>query len=74
MRPLISTTIDVTGLYETGTTTAQKLLVVAMSVAGEHLVGAVRRGPGQDDASGARAVLDAMNRRISRLAGRYGQL
>lgn len=74
MRPLVSTRIDVTGLYETGTSTAQQLLVVAMSVAGEHLVGAVRRGPGQDDASGARAVLDAMNRRISRLAGRYGQL
>jgi hypothetical protein len=74
MKPLVETKIDVNGLYETETTDREQLLVVSMSVAGEQLVGAVRRGPGQDDASGARAVLDAMNRRIGRLAGKYGQI
>jgi hypothetical protein len=74
MKPLLETDLEVMGLYETQTDNAEKLLVVAMSVAGEQLVGAVRRGPGQDDASGARAVLDAVNRRLARLAGRYGQI
>jgi hypothetical protein len=74
MKPLLETDLDVMGLYETQTDHTERLLVVAMSVAGEPLVGAVRRGPGQDDASGVRAVLDAVNRRLARLAGRYGQI
>ena len=74
MKPLIQSDVDVEGLFETQTETADQLLVVAMRVGGERLVGAVRRGPGQDDASGVRAVLDALNRRLARLAGRSGQL
>jgi hypothetical protein len=74
MKPLIETDVNVEAMYETETPTAEQLLVVTMSVGGERLVGAVRRGPGQDDASGARAVLDALNRRLTRLAGRSGQL
>jgi hypothetical protein len=74
MKPLIEAEVSVEALYETETPPAEPLLVVTMSVAGERLVGAVRRGPGQDDASGARAVLDALNRRLTRLAGRSGQL
>jgi hypothetical protein len=74
MKPLIHGSLGVEALYETGTETSQQLLVVAMTVGDERLVGAVRRGPGQDDASGVRAVLDALNRRLARLAGRSGQL
>ena len=74
MKPLVETDLEVVGLYETETDDAEHLLVVAMSISGEQLVGAVRRGPGQDDASAARAVLDAVNRRLARLAGRYGQI
>jgi hypothetical protein len=74
MKPLIHGEVDVEGLYETGADTAGRVLVVAMAVGDERLVGAVRRGPGQDDASGVRAVLDALNRRLTRWAGRSGQL
>jgi hypothetical protein len=74
MKPLLETDLEVRGLYETETDSSEKLLVVSLSVAGEQLVGAVLRGPGQDDTSGARAVLDAVNRRLARLAGRYGQI
>jgi hypothetical protein len=74
MKPLIQSDMDVEGLFETKTETADQLLVVAMRVGGERSVGAVRRRPGRDDASGIRAVLDALNRRLARLAGRSGQL
>jgi hypothetical protein len=74
MKPLIHGEVDVEGLYETGAETTEQVLVVSMAVGDEHLVGAVRRGPGQDDASGVRAVLDALNRRLTRWAGRSGQL
>jgi hypothetical protein len=48
--------------------------VVAVRVAGVRYVGAVPSPRGQEDVSGARAVLDALNRRLPQIAGKGGRI
>jgi hypothetical protein len=72
MKPVIEGDVRIEGVYEADVRDGFALLVVAIRVAGDHYVGAVFNPSGQEDVSGARAVLDALNRRLPRIAGRSG--
>lgn len=74
MKPLLDTDVSVEGLYRADTTEDIDVLVVMVRVAGQLYVGAVAAAKGQEDVSGARAVLDALNRRLPEIAGRSGHL
>jgi hypothetical protein len=72
MRPVIEADVRIEGVYETDIPGGRGLLVASVRVAGERFVGAVFRSDSEDEMSGARAVLDALNRRLPRIAGRSG--
>jgi hypothetical protein len=74
MKPLLETDVSVDGLYRADTAEDVDVLVVTVSVGGQRFVGAVASPKGQEDVSGARAVLDALNRRLPEIAGRSGHL
>jgi hypothetical protein len=74
MKPLLETEVSVEGLYRADTAEDVDVLVVTVSVGGHRYVGAVAAAKGQEDVSGARAVLDALNRRLPEIAGRSGHL
>lgn len=74
MKPLLDADVSVEGLYRADTTEDIDVLVVMVRVAGQLYVGAVAAAKGQEDVSGARAVLDALNRRLPEIAGRSGHL
>ncbi|MGH2711649.1 MAG: hypothetical protein ACRDH9_10660 [Actinomycetota bacterium] len=74
MKPLLENEVAVEGLYRADTTEDFDVLVVMVRVAGQLFVGAVAAAKGQEDVSGARAVLDALNRRLPEIAGRSGHL
>jgi hypothetical protein len=73
LRPLLATDVLVEGLYahhHHGT----ELLVAVVSVDDERLVGAVPAQSEDRDVGAARAVLDALNRRLSEIAGGSGRI
>lgn len=73
LRPLLATDVVVEGLYahhHHGT----ELLVAVVSVDEERLVGAVPAQSEDRDVGAARAVLDALNRRLSEIAGGSGRI
>jgi hypothetical protein len=73
LRPLLATDVVVEGLYSHhhhGT----ELLVAVVSVDEERLVGAVPTQSEDRDVGAARAVLDALNRRLSEIAGGSGRI
>jgi hypothetical protein len=73
LRPLLHTDVVVEGLYahhHHGT----ELLVAVVSVDDERLVGAVPAQSEDRDVGAARAVLDALNRRLSEIAGGSGRI
>jgi hypothetical protein len=73
LRPLLATDVVVEGLYSHhhhGT----ELLVAVVSVEDERLVGAVPAQSEDRDVGAARAVLDALNRRLSEIAGGSGRI
>jgi hypothetical protein len=74
MRPLLDEEVAVESLYRADTAEDLDVLVVTVRVAGHRYVGAVAAVKGQEDVSGARAVLDALNRRLPEIAGRSGHL
>jgi hypothetical protein len=74
MKPLLENDVSVDGLYRADTAEDVDVLVVTVSVGGQRYVGAVAAAKGQEDVSGARAVLDALNRRLPEIAGRSGHL
>lgn len=74
MRPLLDDEVAVESLYRADTAEDLDVLVVTVRVAGQRYVGAVAATKGQEDVSGARAVLDALNRRLPEIAGRSGHL
>lgn len=74
MKPLLDDDVAVEGLYRADTSEDVDVLVVTVSVAGQRYVGAVAAAKGEEDKSGARAVLDALNRRLPEIAGRSGHL
>jgi hypothetical protein len=74
MKPLIEMEVEVEGLYRTDAAGDLDVLVVAVRVAGQRYVGAVAAMKGEEDVSAARAVLDALNRRLPQIAGRSGRI
>ncbi len=74
MKPLLDTDVAVESLYRADTSEEVDVLVVTVRVEGKRYVGAVVSTKGQEDMSGARAVLDALNRRLPEIAGRSGHL
>lgn len=74
MKPLLETDVSVEGLYRADTAEDVDVLVVTVTVGGQRYVGAVAAAKGQENVSGARAVLDALNRRLPEIAGRSGHL
>ena len=74
MKPLLEMDVEVEGLYRTDAAGDLDVLVVAVRVAGQRYVGAVAATAGEEDVSAARAVLDALNRRLPQIAGRSGRI
>jgi hypothetical protein len=74
LRPLLDSEVVVEGLYQASTDQAVPVLIAEVLFEGEHLVGAVVDRSGEAHWAGARAVLDAVNRRLVQVAGRSGRL
>jgi hypothetical protein len=75
MKPLLDSDVDIEGVYRADADEDNlDVLVVAVRVGGVRYVGAVPSPKGQEDVSGARAVLDALNRRLPQIAGRGGRI
>lgn len=74
MKPLLENEVAVESLYRADTAEDVDVLVVTVRVGGQRYVGAVSAAKGQENMSGARAVLDALNRRLPEIAGRSGHL
>ena len=71
--PLLAGEVRVEGLY-VHTHGEGELVVVVVSVDDERLVGAVQARQADQDATAARAVLDAVNRRLTLIAGGSGRI
>jgi hypothetical protein len=75
MKPLVETDLEIEGLYRTADAReGTDVLVVSLRLGRDRFVGAVISPEGSEAESGARAVLDALNRRLPRIAGRSGQI
>jgi len=74
MKPLLDSDVAVEGVYRSDATEDLDVLVVTVRVGGQRYVGAVTSPKGQEDVSGARAVLDALNRRLPQIAGKAGRI
>jgi len=74
LRPLLDTDVAVEGLYVATTKEGVDVLISEVRMEGERFVGAVLERRDQSDWTGARAVLDAVNRRLVQLAGRSGRV
>ena len=75
MKPLLDSDVDVEGVYRADAEDdSLDVCVVAVRVGGVRYVGAVPSPKGQEDVSGARAVLDALNRRLPQIAGKGGRI
>jgi hypothetical protein len=73
LRPLLASDVVVEGLYAHAHRETE-LLVVVVSVDEERLVGAVPESSPERHVGAALAVLDAVNRRLSRIAGGSGRI
>ena len=74
LRPLLDTDVVIEGLYVATTKEGVDVLISEVRMEGERFVGAVLERRDQPDWTGARAVLDAVNRRLVQLAGRSGRV
>lgn len=74
LRPLLDTDVVVEGLYVATTKEGVDVLISEVRMEGERFVGAVLERRDRPDWTGARAVLDAVNRRLVQLAGRSGRV
>lgn len=73
LRSLLDDDIRVEGLYSALTQDQEELLMAVVQAKGERLVGAVLSRPGEEDLSAARAILDAVNRRLPHMISSNGQ-
>jgi hypothetical protein len=73
LAPLLDGDIEVEGLYSALTHDQSELLMAVVQARGERLVGAVLSRPGEEDLSAAKAILDAVNRRLPHLVNGNGQ-
>lgn len=74
LRPLLDTDIVVEGLYSASTEAKVPVLIASVRMEGEYFIGAVVEPTDQPGWAGARAVLDAVNRRLTQIAGRSGRI
>jgi hypothetical protein len=74
MKPLLDSDVAVEGVYRSDTAENLDVLVVTVRVGSQRYIGAVTSPKGQEDVSGARAVLDALNRRLPQIAGKGGRI
>ena len=74
MKPLLESDVEIEGLFRTDGPDQDDVLVVTIRVGGQRYVGAVTESRGEEDVGGARAVLDALNRRLPQIAGRSGRI
>jgi hypothetical protein len=74
MKPLLDTDVMVEGVYRSDAADDLDVLVVTVRVGSQRYVGAVTSPKGQETESGARAVLDALNRRLAQIAGKAGRI
>jgi hypothetical protein len=74
MKPLLDSDVTVEGVYRSEGADDLEVLVVTVRVGRQRYVGAVTSAKGQESASGARAVLDALNRRLPQIAGKAGRI
>jgi hypothetical protein len=75
MKPLVEADLEIEGLYRTADAReGADVVVVSLRVGRDRFAGAVISSEGTEAESGARAVLDALNRRLPRIAGRSGQI
>lgn len=72
LRPLLDTDVVVRGLFRAATEPDVQVLIAEVQLEGTRLVGAVVDRDGQGHWTGARVVLDAVNRRLAQVAGRSG--
>jgi hypothetical protein len=74
MKPLLDSDVSIEGVYRSATAEDLDVLVVTVRVGSSRYIGAVTSPKGQEDVSGARAVLDALNRRLPQIAGKGGRI
>ena len=75
MKPLVQPDLEIEGLYRTADgRDGTDVLVVSLRVGRDRFAGAVISSEGSEAESGARAVLDALNRRLPRISGRSGPI
>jgi hypothetical protein len=74
LRPLLDTDIEVAGLYAASPHEGMQVIIAEVVLEGERFVGAVMERPEESDWTGARAILDAVNRRLVQVAGRSGRV
>lgn len=74
LRPLLDSEVVIEGLYSARTRGEVQVIIAEVVLEGQRLIGAVERRPEDPDLTGARAVLDAVNRRLARVAGRSGRI
>lgn len=74
LRPLLDSDIEIRGLYTARTQGQADVMIAEVELEGQHLVGAVLVREDDPDLTGARAVLDAVNRRLTQVAGRSGRI
>lgn len=74
LRPLLDTEVVIEGLYVATTKEGVDVLISEVRLEGQRYVGAVLESADRPDWTGARAVLDAVNRRLVQLAGRSGRV
>jgi hypothetical protein len=74
MKPLLDSDVTVEGVYRSDAADDLDVLVVTVRVGSQRYVGAVTSPRGQESVSGARAVLDALNRRLPQIAGKAGRI
>jgi hypothetical protein len=74
MKPLLDADVTVEGLYQADSSDGLNVLVAAVRVGSDRYVGAVVSPSGEEAISGARAVLDALNRRLPHIAGKAGRI
>lgn len=74
MKPLLDRDVSIEGVYRSDTADDLDVLVVTVRIGSQRYIGAVTSPKGQEDVSGARAVLDALNRRLPQIAGKGGRI
>lgn len=74
IRPLLRNDITVERLYTAAMKEGGSVLIAEVVMEGIRYVGAVVERQDQRDWTGARAVLDAVNRRLTQVAGRSGRV